>query len=321
MRRLAAAAVAANLVVAACSSGLETPAETLRRDDPAVSTFGYVLDTLPDGYELCAISTPSALSLQSDTSASLEVYGDGTLADPYAGPLYGVARFEAERLAELPLGDTTDTEVQGVPARLGGGDSLLIAALPTDAARVLTFQRDDAPGGRVTIQVIVRNDDSADIEALAAAVESGDDTATLPPEALPDGFVGLGDLYQLEGRPQFRFSLDHQAGAADDGSLEDQLTLLGTTGDAVSMEAFRFRASASERVSVGGAPGVAADIGSTGEGPFVVSWLADDGLILRVFSFVIAPPDLLPVAQSARRVDGAEWRDLLEEFEPGSCPR
>lgn len=317
MRRLLAAVVAWGLLAAACSSGLETPAETLQRENEVQSLFGYVVSAPPEGYALCAISTPSAMSLRADATASLHVYGDGALDDPYEGPLFGVAMFESAPLAELPLGDTVEVEVLGRPARLGTADALRIASLPPDAGRTLSYQLD---GGQ-TVQLVVRNDTATDLITLAQAVVVSDGVATIDTDALPPGFVGLGDLYQLEGQPQFRFSLDYQAGAAADGSIDDQLTLLGTTGDAASMEAFRFRAGESGRIEVGGRPGVSADIGSSGEGPFVVSWLAEDGLILRVFSFVIPREELAVVAANVTRVAGEEWTDLRAEFELSGCER
>lgn len=304
----------AGLVVGACSSaGLETPRDTLEREDPPDSPFGYVLGEPPEGYELCAITTPSALSLRSDASASLYVYGDGSLDDPYDGPLYGVALFAAGPLDELPLGDTTGVDVAGEPGLLGGADGLLVASLPEAAGQVLTYRADD---DRI-VQLIARGDDTADLVALAGAVEVARDRATISLDALPPGYRDLGDVYELEGRPQFRFSVDYQRRAG--GGLDDQLTVLGAVGDLASMQAFRFRAASSEIVDVSGSPGVAADIGDSGEGPHVVSWLVEDELILRVFSFELGSDELLDRARSVERVDGEAWDDLRSRFDPATC--
>lgn len=302
------------LVSGACSSGIESPAETLAGGDRVDSPLGYVLDGLPEAYALCAVTTPSALSLQSDAAASLHVYGDATLDDPYVGPLYGVALFEAQSVDELELGPTTDVAVGDGVGELGGADGVQVATLPADAGRTLTF----APAEGKVAQLLVRNDDAVDLVALAEAVVVRGDVATISPDALPDGFADLGDLYQLEGRAQFRFSLDHQATDAA-GAIDDQLTLLGSTGDEASMEAFRFRVPESRRVDVAGAPGVTADLGVDGGGPWVVSWIPEDGLILRVFSFRIEPPELIDVAAGARRVAGDEWHALQDDFDPSRC--
>lgn len=323
MRRLAGTALACALVLAACSGGgLETPAETLRRTPEAPPTSGWVLDAAPEGYELCSLGTASALSLTSESEASLHMYGDGDLDDPYAGSLYGVATFPAVGLVELPLGATEDVTVEvdvgdgprPRPARLGRIDGLLVAELPAAAGSLVTFS---APDDRI-VQLAVRGDDDVDLVELAEAVVVTDGTATLDLAALPAGFVSLGDRYELESRTRFRFSLDYQL-RDDAGALEDQVTLLGAAGDAASMNAFRFGAATAVAVDVAGWPGVVADIGSTGDGPHVVSWLVDDELILRVFSFRLGPDRLVELARGAREVTGAEWAELVEAFDPATC--
>ena len=76
--------VALALVVGSCSSG---------GGDSDESGFGYVLDEAPESYTLCSVNLPSGLSVTSGDDATLRVYGDGRLDDPYAGPLYGIASF------------------------------------------------------------------------------------------------------------------------------------------------------------------------------------------------------------------------------------
>ncbi len=294
-----------------CGGGLETPADTLERSEVPDSPFGYVIGSVPEGYELCAVTTPSAFSMASDPSASLVMYGRTDVADAYAAALIGVALLTTAPLADLPLGVTEDVSVRGTEARLGRTDGLLAADLPAETGRVLTFRVDDDR----TVQVVVRGDDELDIVALAEGVELSDDVASLG--SIPDGFEELGDLYQLEGRAQFRFALDHQL--ADDDGLADQVTLLGSQGDRASLEAFRFRAARSEVIDVNGAFGIAADIGPDDQGPFVVSWLAEDDLILRIFSFIIPTAELEAVAASVERVDGPAWDFLRTDFDVARC--
>ncbi len=309
--------IAAALVGAACSSGgLETPRDALERGSDPDSPFGYVLGDPPAGYELCAITTPSALSLRSEATASLHVYGDATLDDPYAGALYGVALFAAGPLDELPLGETSEVELAGQPALVGGADGLQVASLPAPAGRVLTYRAD----GERIVQLVVRGDDAADLVGLADAVTVSGDRAIIDLAALPPGYVDLGDLYQLEGRPRFRFSVDYQR-RSEDGDLEDQLTVLGAAGDHASMQAFRFRAATSATMDVDGSPGVVADIGATGEGPHVVSWLVGGELILRVFSFELPPDDLVTQARAVERVAADEWDELRSRFGQAICER
>ena len=95
--------------------------------------------------------------------------------------------------------------------------------------------------------------------------------------------------------------------------------MLGSLGDQASMEAFRFRAASSRRIEVNAHPGVVADIGTTGEGPNVVTWLVGDDLVLRVFSQGLSPETLIEVARSAEIVVGGSWQALRDEFDPGTC--
>ncbi|MFV2038688.1 MAG: hypothetical protein ACC660_00425 [Acidimicrobiales bacterium] len=302
------------LIAAACTSGLESPAETLRPGGDSESTFGYVVDPAPDGYALCAITTPSGLSIRPDASASLHVYADGSLDDPYSGPLYAVALFAAGSLDDLQLGDAEAVEVSGAAGWLGTLDGLQLADLPADG-QLLTYRAD----AERIVQLAFRGDAPVDMVDLAASVLVDDNVATLAPEGLPPGFVDLGDVEQLEGSAQFLFSLDYQLRTGGDGELLDQLTLLGSAGDATLAEAFRFRAAVSERVDVNGFPGVVADVGSSGAGPYVVSWLVNDALLVRLFSRSIQPDDLLTVARGVRRIDGSEWDELRGDFDPGNC--
>lgn len=296
------------MVLSACG-GLENPATF--DDDPQTSQ-GYAIAEVPDGYELCGANVPSGLSVRGDEGPSMRVYGDTGLDDPYTGPLYAVALFDAAALDDLALGFTVDIEVQGRPARLGAIDGFQLAALGPDLGRTLTWQLDD---GRI-VQLAVRADPTADLVALAPAVRIDDGGATIVADALPDGFADFGDVYELEGQPRFRFSLDYQR---RDTGAEDVLTLLGSEGDAVALEAFRFRASTSNRVTVGDRPGVTADIGPGGQGPWVVTWLAEDDLILRLFSFELEPDRLVPVAEAVVATSGADWTDLLAAHDPPTC--
>ena len=311
------AAVAVLAVLAGCSSGgLTSPADDLASRDETTpsSTFGYTIGSPPDGYELCAVSVPTALSLRPDESASLRVYADAAADDPYGGPLYGVAVFASQPLDELPLGDTTPVNVDGLDARLGTIDGLQLATLPAGAGRLLTWV---LPDGRA-VQLAVRNDDDADLVAIAEGVELDGTVATIDPAVLPVELVDLGDLYLLEGRPQFRFSVDYQD-RADDGDLSDQLTILGVEGDMASLEAFRFRAAESRRVDIDGGVGVVADIGVDGDGPWVLSWMPEEDLILRMFSFRLDPDELLALEASVTKVGNEAWTGLVDELDPGVC--
>jgi hypothetical protein len=196
---------------------------------------------------------------------------------------------------------------------LGGLDGLVVAILPAEQGQTLTWRIDDE---RI-VQLVVRGSTDVDLVSLAKSVEIDGGVAQLDVGGLPSGYVELGDVYQLEGQPQFLFALDYRPpeSAAD----QDQMTLLGASGGFASMEAFRFRAVTSERVEVNGQPGVAANIGTAEQPRQLVSWMADDGLILRVFSLEQSPDAVLAAANSAARVDGDEWDVLKDEFDLQNC--
>lgn len=304
------------LLLGGCSSGgLTSPADDLAsRTEAPESTFGYTIGLPPEGYELCAVSVPSALSIRSDESASLRVYADATAEDPYAGPLYGVAVFESRPVGELPLGETTAVRVGGVDAVLGAMDGFQLATLPAGAGRLLTW---GLPDGR-TAQLAVRNDDDADLVAIAEGVEIDGTVATIDPEVLPVEPLDLGDLYLLVGRAQFRFSVDYQL-RGDDGDLTDQLTLLGVAGDMASLEASRFRAAESRRVEIDGGTGVVSDIGVDGDGPWTLSWMPEEGIVLQMLSFRLGPDELIGLEASVTKVGNDAWPGLVEDLDPGIC--
>ena len=257
---------------------------------------------------------PSGLFIAPDTEASLRVYGDGAVDDPYTGRLVGAIMLRGGPPEALELGPTEQVEVAGTTGLVGGGDGFIGGVLPSEAGRVLTWQWDEE---RI-VQVIVRNDDTLDLVPLAEAVVVEDGEVRIDEAALPAGSVDLGDLYQLEARPQFRFSLDYQL-RGDDDVLQDQVTLLGAAGDEPSMNAFRFRAAESTPIDVNGSPGVVADVGVPGDSRNVVTWLVDGELILRVFSLTLSQDTLLEIARSAVFVDEGDWADLRDEFDPATC--
>jgi hypothetical protein len=217
-------------------------------------------------------------------------------------------------LSDLPLGETEDVIVDGAAGRLGGADGLLVGDLKMASGRVLSYRSET---GR-TIQLVARGDQDLDLVELAKSVRTSEDSAEIELSALPPGFDWLGDLYEVEGRAELRFALDYQR-RADDGSLVDQITVLGSAGSFEAMQAFRFRASASEVVDVGGFPGVSADIGGDGQIRNVVSWIVNDEPILRIFSLVVPRDELLELALASVRVDGEAWEDLKREFGLARC--
>ncbi len=303
------------MLATACSGGgLETPADTLAREDVPEVTEGYRLASPPSGYELCAVTTPSALFIAPDTEASLRVYGDGSLADPYTGPLIGAILLVGGPPQALDLGPTEEISIGDTTGFLGAGDDFIGGILPPEAGTVLTWQWDE---DRI-VQIAVRQTDELDLVAIAEGVVVDGSQIRIDEAALPAGSVDLGDVYQLEARPQFRFSLDYQRRSTD-GALQDQVTLLGAAGDAASMNAFRFRAASSTATEVNGYPGVVADIGIPEDPRHIVTWLVDDSLILRVFSLRLGPDELLEVARSATFVPEDEWGELRAAFDPATC--
>ena len=302
-------------MASACSGdGLETPADTLAREDTADVTDGFRLTAPPAGYELCAVTTPSGLSIAPATEASLRVYGDGSLDDPYSGPLIGAILLVGGPPEALDLGATEEVAIGDDTGLLGAADGFIGGVLPPDAGTVLTWQWDD---DRIA-QIAVRGAEDLDLVALARAVVVDGSRIRIDQAALPAGSVDLGDVYELEGRPQFRFSLDYQRRDTD-GALQDQITLLGASGDAASMHAFRFRAASSATTEVNGRPGVIADIGVPDDPRHLVTWLVDDALILRVFSLRLGPEALLEVARSTEFVPQADWADLRDAYDPATC--
>ena len=242
------AASAAWVLLAACGGG---PLDNLGEAENVVDS-GYIIEP-PGGYVRCTVSVPSGLEITNADDASLHVYADASLADPYQGPLYGLASFPGVELQRLPLGDTVDLTVKGVPARLGPISGFQLAELPDAAGLVLTWVEGDR-----MIQLAGRDIPEDQLLSAAQSVALDDGAAIFAADELPSGFVALGDVYAREGQARFRFAVEFQLPAVDVELVEDNLTLLGSEGDAEAMEAFRFRAARSSRIQVNGRPALSA---------------------------------------------------------------
>ena len=123
------AALTGWVLLAACGGGL---LDDLGEADDVVDS-GYIINP-PSGYVRCTVSVPSGLEITNADDASLHVYADASFPDPYQGPLYGLAAFPGVDLQRLPLGDTDDVTVKGIPARLGPISGFQLAELPTPLA-------------------------------------------------------------------------------------------------------------------------------------------------------------------------------------------
>lgn len=282
--------------------------------DGLSSAPGWVIGAPPEGYELCALSLPTVGASPTSEGPHLQVYADLREDDPYAGPLLGVAVFDAAAPGDF-LADHEVVDVGDLKVWLGPADGFQLATLPSYVGSVATWEVGD---GRV-VQMVGRAYEPSTLLELVPEVVVEEDRGRIPLGSLPDGTIDLGDVYASEGRATFRFSLDYELADAD--RVSDQLTLLGTTGDRTAMEAFRFRAGFSERRTINGADGVVADIGSDGDGPWVVTWMADDGLILRLFSFVRGIDELAGIAESVAPAGTDQWADIADRFDPPVCGR
>ena len=168
------------------------------------------------------------------------------------------------------------------------------------------------------IQLAGRDIPEDQLLSVAHSVVLADGEAVFAADELPAGFVGLGDVYAREGQARFRFAVEFQLPAEDAELVDDNLTLLGSDGDAEAMEAFRFRAARSSRIEVNGRPGVVAEVGQDGT-PRVVAWLAEDGLILRLFSFQRSGEELATLAAAATPVTGTAWSEMVDADPDPDC--
>ena len=309
-RRLAARVLAAALVAAA-ASGLLAGCGTNPFEPPQAGGDDRVEvwapAEVPEGYAICSIERRSGEAAAEDPARPhLEVYADVGLADPYTGPLVWVVAIEVgDGLEELLDESTPDTTPAGRAVLVGPASEFQLARLPGEAGVVVTWRIGDG----VAVQLAGRRVGRDELLAIADAVELDALVATLPLGALPEGFGSLGDVYELERRTDFLFGLDYRPEEID-GRVDDQLTVLGSTGDLAAMEAFRFRAATSERIEVQGHPGVAADVGEAGRGPFVVTWLAEDDLVLRLFSFDLGTDRLRAIAETVEPLGETEVEKL-----------
>ena len=156
-----------------------------------------------------------------------------------------------------------------------------------------------------------------ELVAVADSLEFVDGGFRLPPAALPDGYEKV-----FEGSPDF-LSLLLPVNATYEvhyRTTDGQPGILNVNGFVASpeeFEAFRFLTLGLERTKSGGQDAISGNAWSA-DGPAVVTWREDDGLVIRLLGLQVDLKTVQEAAAATRELTRSEWVEVVEQ--KSECP-
>lgn len=174
-----------------------------------------------------------------------------------------------------------------------------------------------------------------DLVAVVGAASATDGRATVPDDALPDGWSELGtsqtgllgpsSVAAMRGAPSVALRSMLYAGP-DEGDLPTSITVTSSGGDQLALDAALVTSPSVEEVTVRGHRALLVSLDSEAltdeEGivtpaSFTVSWLESPGELVSVSGFSVDRDELLRAAESVEPVADAEWERLVEQTRLG----
>lgn len=265
-----------------------------------------------EAFESLLFCTAGAGIPYPESTAHVVMYGDTSTGDPYAGPMVAVVwGGEASYRGD---GDPTPVTVrgtQGVAAPITVFQQVVLDELGT----VIAWDEGDEPVGLYGRYWDASR--TADLVALADALEVEDGAFSLPADVLPEGYeqvyAGTDDpmylVFALGSQYEVRYQ--HDAG---EGAL---LRINGFVASPEEFEAVRFLAPGLQPTTIGDHDALAGGAW-TERGPAVVTWREPDGLVVRLTGVGIDLDIVEEVAAAMRELTRSEWVDLIET--PDECP-
>jgi hypothetical protein len=265
--------VVAGLVAAIVMVNRSGDEEGITSDDSP----GYlVAGTLPDGWQLQEVRTLRSTDVGNGMRGTIDVYGDGSLDDPWAGPTLSVLR-AADDLGAGPT-DAETTEIGGRPARISE---------EPDGVRITV---DD---GLVGITARYLDRDAA--VAFAEAVVAG----------LPDGFERLASGPLSAATVSSGFTVDGLALIYGGATSDEQLAVIQRAGDADDAELIRLMGPDVQVTEVQGQPAYLV-------GGYLLQWYDPGaGALVTVLAGGQSDEVMTEFAESLRPAQPGEVDDLV----------
>ena len=315
--------LAGALVVAGCSSssssddgdGGPEPDDGLTVD-PA-GRFGIPADETPEGLGLCAVDGPSDAdaAADADQAGTVAVYGDTGADDPYAGEMLAVLSTpEGEgEVDHAGDGDPTPVQVRGTEGVAAPITVFPQTVLP-ELGTVVAWPEDGSSVG--LYGRLWPPERTAELVALADALESGDEGLRLPDAALPAGYGLVYDGSAASTSLLFPLVTDYEVHyRTGDGQGDGVVVIQGLHGSAEEFEVFRFLTLDLDEADVHGIRMVTGNAWGA-NGPAVAAWREPDGPIVRIVGTGVDLPVVVELAQYTRQLTPDEWTALAASTTP-----
>jgi hypothetical protein len=271
--------------------------------------FAIPAQSTTDQFLFCLASSRPAVG---PSGGGVVLYGESARSDPYTGPMLGVIWGTEEEHAGD--GDTTPVRVRGtdgVAAPITVFQQVILDELGT----VIAWHEGD-----LSVGLYGRLWDQSRTEELVAVADSlefVDGGFRLPPAALPAGyekvFAGSPDSFSLVLPVNATYQVHYRTTDGQAGNLN----VSGFLASPEEFEAFRFLTLGLERTKSGGRDEISGNAW-TADGPAVVTWREDDGLVIRLLGLQVDLKTVQEAAAATRELTRSEWVEVVEH--KSECP-
>lgn len=267
------------------------------------------LDAKFEGLTFCGTTAFPASTPSGDSGMVL--YGEASAHDPYDGPMLGLLWNRADDGTHRGDGDAQPVTVRGQSGVAAPITVFQQTILPELGTVIAWTEGDRAFGlyGRRWSSNRV-----SELVEIANALDERSGHFSIASDALPDGYVQVfsGDpgvtSFVLPPSPTYSLRFQGQGGLLDVSGLQM------TEGE---FEAFRFFTIGVDQANVAGHGALMGNAWSA-DGPAVVTWREQDGLVVRIVGIGVPLATAEKVAERSRELSDDEWTALVEAAD--SCP-
>lgn len=265
--------------------------------------------SVSDRLTLCGVG----LAMPTEGSAGGAVlYGEDSASDPYSGPMLGVVWGTEDQAGD---GDATPVRVRGTDG-VAAPITVFQQAIIDELGTVIAWEEDGLSVGLYGRRWDPSRTD--DLIALVDSLEFVNGRFRLPAGSLPEGytqvFQGLPSALSLVFATDAEYRISY-----GDADGQHSLAISGFLAASDEFEAVRFLTLGLEHRVIAGRDAIVGNAWGQ-DGPAVVTWREDDGLVVRLVGLGIDLATATYAAEATRDLNRSEWVEFVERESECSAP-